>query len=94
MTSDLPEERPEEHHSAAIDSVILSCAGAEWVKINVLISKVFDALPAAGVIPHVDFGQIIAERLYILIDNGGLEVQGNMRRWRDASVKLPSKNLA
>ena len=39
--------------------------------------------------PHVDTGAEIAERLYILIDNGAVYVEGNMRRWRDAAVKLP-----
>ena len=32
--------------------------------------------------------QNIAERLYVLVDNGKLEAQGNMRRWRESNVRL------
>lgn len=74
---------------ALFDAMILECLDEEFTKINVLISKVFDALPEAGYTPHVDTGAEIAERLYILIDNGAVYVEGNMRRWRDAAVKLP-----
>ena len=75
--------------SALYDALIVECCPDDFIKINVLISRVFDALPEAGVIPHIDTGQEIAERLYIMIDSGALIAQGNMRRWRDASVKLP-----
>lgn len=72
-----------------IDAAILSAAGDDWAKVAVVISRVFDA-PAAADIPQDKRGQVIAERLYILVDNGALACQGNMRRWRDSSVKLPN----
>ena len=71
-----------------IDAVLLSTATDEWVKIAVIISKVFDAPALAGA--EVT-GQAIAERLYILVDNGALDSRGNMRRWRDADVRLPER---
>lgn len=74
-----------------IDALILQSASAGFTKIAVIISKVFDAMPDAGIIPHTDSGKDIAERLYILVDNGALECQGNMRRWRDSDVRLPAK---
>lgn len=74
-----------------IDSLILAAATAELTKVAVIISKVYDAMPDAGITPHVDSGKEIAERLYILVDNGALEVEGNMRRWRDAAVCLPQR---
>ncbi|GEM_PF-2476821 len=77
-----------DEENALFDAVIMECATEDFIKINVLISRAFDALPEAGLIPHSDTGQEIAERIYILIDNGALLHEGNMRRWRDAQVKL------
>lgn len=71
-----------------IDALILEAATDEWLKIAVIISKVFDA-PALDGIDNKKRGQIIADRLYILVDNGALACQGNMRRWRDSDVRLP-----
>ena len=68
-----------------IDALILSAATDEWQKIALMISKVFDD-PALT--DKNDLGQKIAERIYVLVDNGALASQGNMRRWRDADVKL------
>lgn len=68
-----------------IDALILAVAGTEWQKTAMVISAVFD---------HPDFNkdahsaQDVAERLYILVDNGQLDIQGNMRRWRNSEVKL------
>lgn len=74
-----------------IDALILEAASAHWTKIAVIIAKVYDAFEAQG---HHDLtkhiAQDIAERIYILVDHGRLDVQGNMRRWRDADVKLPA----
>lgn len=68
-----------------IDALVLDVVTAEWTKTALVISKVFDT-------PNFsDLGveaQDIAERIYILADNGRLDVQGNMRRWRDSAVKL------
>ncbi len=71
--------------NAQIDALIMGVSTAEWQKTAMVISSVFD---------HPDFNkdecsaQEVAERLYILVDNGQLDVQGNMRRWRDSEVKV------
>jgi len=71
--------------TALIDPLILAAVTPEWTKTAVLISKVFDS-------PGFDktglSAQDVAERLYVLIDNGQLDVKGNMRRWRDSEVKV------
>ena len=73
------------------DALIMAAAGAEFTKIAVIISKVYDDFEAQGLELTKTLSKEIAERLYILVDNGALEAQGNMRRWRDADVKLPQK---
>ena len=77
--------------NAELDAAILSVAGTDWVKTAVLISNVFDA-PAfpPALKGKENLAQHVAERLYILVDNGQLEAQGNMRRWRDSNVRLAS----
>ena len=71
--------------SDPIDAAIIVRATSEWVKVAVLIAAAtdevrlrgIDALPAA-----------IAARIYALAESGTLEVQGNVRRWRAAVVRL------
>ncbi len=68
-----------------LDKIILSVASSEWQKTAIIISKVFDAPAFTDKKPEA---QIIAEHIYVLIDNGKLTVKGNMRRWRDSNVRL------
>lgn len=68
-----------------LDTIILSMMSEEWQKIAVLISKVFDD-PAYD--EAEKSAQIVAERIYALIDANTLKASGNMRRWRECSVKL------
>ena len=68
-----------------LDKIILSLVNNEWQKTAMIISKVFDAPALKGSKPEA---QIIAERIYALIDSGKLKVNGNMRRWRDSNVRL------
>ena len=70
-----------------LDSAILSAASGEWQKTAMIISKVFDAPSIKGTNPNA---QTIAERIVILVDSGKLSTKGNIRRWRDSSVKLVS----
>lgn len=68
-----------------LDPIILNAAGSDWDNVTGVMSRVFD---------HADFdksayaAQDIAERIYILVDNGQLDVEGNMRRWREGRIKL------
>ncbi len=73
------------------DTLILAAASAHFTKIAVIIAKVYDAFEEQGQELTKDLAHKIAERIYILVDNGALEAQGNMRRWRDADVKLLQK---
>jgi hypothetical protein len=76
---------PDQTRDDTIDKLVLAAAGNEWVKTAVLISKVFDAPALKGI---DGLGQIVAERIYILVDHGRLEAKGNMRRWRDSEIRL------
>ncbi len=68
-----------------IDALVLSAASGEWQKTALLISKVFDD-PAFST--EKDTAQSVAERIYTLVDDGKLEANGNVRRWRDSNVRL------
>jgi Protein of unknown function len=70
---------------AATDAVILAAATAEWTKIAVLIARATDGMRAQSLEATPP---IIALRIYALIGSGKLEVNGNMRRWRAAVVRL------
>lgn len=71
----------------SLDPIILGVARDDWDNVTGVMSRVFD---------HGDFdksaysAQDIAERIYILVDNGQLDVEGNMRRWREGRIKLPA----
>jgi hypothetical protein len=71
-----------------IDALILSAATADYTKTAVIIAKVYDAMPDAGLTPHKDSGKDIAAHLYTLVENGTLHSTGNIRRWRDSAVRL------
>ena len=79
----MPPRSPEQ--DAATDAVILAAATSEWTKIAVLIARATDSLRAQSMVATPP---IIALRIYALIENGQLEVNGNMRRWRAAVVRL------
>lgn len=68
-----------------LDALILAAASNEWQKTALVISKVFDD-PAFD--KDKATGQIIAMRIYELVDNKALVSTGNIRRWRDSNVKL------
>lgn len=72
-------------YNAKLEGMILAACSNEWQKIAVVISSVFDA-------PEFDkeknTAAEIAERIYIMVDSGKLDVSGNMRRWRNGAVKL------
>ncbi len=70
--------------AAQLDAAILAASDAEWVKVAVFISKVVDAAKAQGIETS---GKAVAERIYTLVENSQLEAQGNVRRWRAASVR-------
>lgn len=68
-----------------LDAVILAAASANWQKVAVVISAVFDALAQKGMTYPA---QGIAERIYVLAAGDALESSGNIRRWRDGNVRV------
>lgn len=74
-------------NSHPLDSLIINAAPAadqEWQSVTGVISAVFDD-------PAFDKNKYaaadIAERIYVLVDNGQLDSSGNMRRWRVGKIK-------
>lgn len=75
-----------------IDTILLATTPTDFIKTAVLIAQSYDACVADGIPATDTLAKDIAERLYILVDNGRIEAKGNMRRWRDSEVKLITKN--
>jgi hypothetical protein len=70
---------------AALDAAILASASATPVKVAVLMAQATDMARARAL--DVSPGAI-AVRIYALTEAGQLLVQGNVRRWRAAIVRL------
>ena len=75
-------------NAAPLDALILAATDGEWCKVAVFISKVMDAAKAQAIETS---GQAIAARVYALCEQGQLEAQGNVRRWRAASVRAATR---
>ena len=71
-----------------LDPMIFAAATAQWQKTAVLISKVFDT---DGFNKDTISGQMVADRIYALVEAGTLEATGNIRRWRESNVRLVEK---
>ena len=69
-----------------LDAVILAAATAEWCKVAMLIARATDAARIAAIAAPA---QVIANRIYALVGDRRLEVQGNVRRWRAGEVRVP-----
>lgn len=70
------------------DALILEACSGHFTKIAVIIAKVYDDFEGEGLELTETLAKEIAERVYILVDHGRLECNGNMRRWRESDVKL------
>ena len=80
------EIKPPAHANAPLDSLIVSAATTEWRKVAMLIAGATDACKAAAVEAS---SQVIAARIYALVESGQLEARGNVRRWRAGEVRAP-----
>lgn len=67
-----------------LDTHILAATTGEWQKIALVMSKVFDD-PAVS--SEDGLSKKIIARIEALVESGHLKSQGNIRRWRDASIK-------
>lgn len=72
---------------ATLDRLIMTSATAEWCKVALLIARVTDACKAEAIDAT---GQTIAARIYALVEEGRLTVQGNVRRWRACLIQRTS----
>jgi hypothetical protein len=72
--------------NTVIDKTILSCVGAHWLKVPMVIVRTERELnpQTAG----VDY-DVIGERIRALVEAGRLEAAGNSAKWRHAEVRLP-----
>ena len=77
----------EKTYEHPLDPIILSVAPKDWDNITGVMNRVFEY---SGFNKDDYTAADIAERIYILVDNGQLDVKGNMRRWRTGKVKAKS----
>jgi len=69
-----------------VDALILSFAQAQWRKVAMIISQVLWECRRLGM--NVDEHDV-ARRICALVEDGRLEAQGNLSRWRHSEVKRP-----
>ena len=69
-----------------VDGLILSFAKVQWRKVAMIISHVLGECSRLGI--NID-ERGVAERIRALVQDGQLEAQGNLSRWRHSEVKLP-----
>ena len=77
-----------------VDDMILSFAKVQWRKVAMIMSRVLHECRDRGV--DIDehgitdrICALVAERIRALVENGQLEAQGNLARWRHSEVRLP-----
>jgi hypothetical protein len=75
----------------AIDEAILSLLSASngrWKKVAMVIGRVVDALRRD--LPQGDDGyELVARRIEVLVSEGRLVAQGNIKNWRFSEVRRP-----
>ena len=69
-----------------VDSLILSLAKTQWRKVAMIIGQVLGECGRMGI--NID-EHGVAERICALVEDGQLEAQGDLSRWRHSEVKLP-----
>lgn len=72
----------------AWDNLIFSETGEHWLKVARVIGRVSDRVPNG---PHFEE---IAARIQALVNEGKLEAQGDLSRWRYSEVRLAQSNPA
>jgi hypothetical protein len=78
-------------NNSTIDEAILSMLAeipGHWRKVAAVIGRVSNALGDA--IPEGDPGyQLVAERIEVLLGEGRLVAQGDVKNWRFSEVRVP-----
>jgi hypothetical protein len=74
-----------------IDEVVCSCVGERWTKVAMVIARVADAM--GDDLPSGEKGlELIAERIEVLVRDGRLSSQGNIKNWRFSEVRRCEDN--
>jgi hypothetical protein len=68
------------------DALILSSASGRWQKVAKIIAVVSER---AGDGPNFD---AIAARIRALVEDGKLQAEGDLSRWRHSEVRLPQSS--
>jgi hypothetical protein len=72
-----------------IDEAILSVTDASWTKVALVITKVADTMGSG--LPEGDAAyNLIARRIEILVQDGRLLAQGDIKKWRHSEVRMPN----
>src|ERR1700704_622209 len=69
-----------------IDELILASACQRWLKVARIIMGVLKACKKGKIDIRID---AIAKRICAMVEQGKLQSQGNLSRWRHSEVKLP-----
>jgi hypothetical protein len=72
--------------NSQIDEAILSVAAISWRKVALVIAKVEVIL--RNTLPEGDAGiDLIAKRIEVLVQDGSLLAQGDIKQWRYSEVR-------
>jgi hypothetical protein len=75
--------------NAQIDEAILSATETSWRKVASVIARVQETL--GDNLPQGDTGlDLIARRIEVLVQDGRLLAQGDIKKWRYSEVRKPS----
>jgi hypothetical protein len=77
--------------ASSIDEAILRAAGERWTKVAMVIARVADSISRRDLPPGDEGLELIAGRIAILVRDGHLEKQGDLRKWRFSEVRRVEK---
>jgi hypothetical protein len=69
-----------------IEDAIIASADRRFLKVARVVTTAADKL---GLPDSTDGYKIVADRLYVLVEEGRLVAAGDVTRWRHSEVRLP-----
>jgi hypothetical protein len=72
-----------------IDQLLLSFCNTQWQKVAKVIGNVLQVFEKRQIRCNAVLAVTIDARMAILVRNGKLEAQGNIRKWRYSEVRQP-----
>ena len=73
----------------AIDQAILSIVGDRWRKVAMVIARVADQM-GSDLPDGDDRYDLVAQRIEVLVLDGRLVAQGDIKKWRFSEVRRPN----